>query len=108
MYQTPVPEGAVAPLVPQYPLSASTTRVAAVNAAQVPAGPPPSTNTSASRDKMSELRPGAAAPCERPTSSCMRGSYRLVEASDRRGRAGLAHAAIGAGGRALGRKLVAR
>jgi hypothetical protein len=43
-YQTPVPPDAVAPLVPQYPLSASTTSApasAAFSAAQVAAGPPP-------------------------------------------------------------------
>ena len=48
-YQMEVPDGAVAPEVPQKPLSASTTRApvrAASNAAQVPAGPPPSTSTS--------------------------------------------------------------
>src|SRR5580692_9567516 len=51
MYQTPVPAAAVAPDVPQNPLSASTTRApysAALIAAHVPAGPPPRTRTSAS------------------------------------------------------------
>src|SRR5579883_1742438 len=50
MYQTPVPAAAVAPEVPQKPLSASTTRApcsAALMAAHVPAGPPPRTSTSA-------------------------------------------------------------
>src|SRR4051794_19694233 len=49
-YQTPVPTAAVAPLVPQYPLSARTTEApspAAFRAAQVAAGPPPTTSTSA-------------------------------------------------------------
>ena len=47
---SPVPEGAVAPEVPQKPLSASTTRApcaAALTAAHAPAGPPPITSTSA-------------------------------------------------------------
>lgn len=46
----PVPEGAVAPEVPQKPLSASSTRApcaAALTAAHAPAGPPPITRTSA-------------------------------------------------------------
>src|SRR5262245_53805755 len=51
MYQPPVPAAAVAPDVPQNPLSANTTRAphsAALIAAHVPAGPPPRTRTSAS------------------------------------------------------------
>jgi hypothetical protein len=46
-----VPAAAVAPDVPQNPLSASTTRApysAALIAAHVPAGPPPRTRTTAS------------------------------------------------------------
>src|SRR6478735_7773557 len=46
-----LPPAAVAPLVPQYPLSTSVTRLpvsAAEMAAQVAAGPPPSTRTSVS------------------------------------------------------------
>src|SRR4051812_34443184 len=48
-YQTPVPPDAVAPLVPQYPLSARTTEApsrVALSAAHVAAGPPPTTRTS--------------------------------------------------------------
>lgn len=50
MFHRLLPPDAVGPLVPQYPLSASTTRAparAADSAAHVPAGPPPRTRTSA-------------------------------------------------------------
>src|ERR1700677_86144 len=56
-YQTPVPADAVAPDVPQQPLSTSTTLAplaVADNAAQVPAGAPPITRTSPSREKLAD------------------------------------------------------
>src|SRR6478735_6659605 len=64
-YQTPVPADAVAPLVPQYPLSASTTSApsrAARSADHDAAGPPPATKTSAVNSSICVLASGTAKP----------------------------------------------